>query len=229
MPRLNTTLLIVDDEPSTRTSLTHIFAAMGHNVRSAEDGFSALSEIWRQTPDVLLSDLNMPGMSGFELLSVVRRLFPMIQVIAMSGAFSGDGVQPGVAADAFYQKGANLRNLLHILETVLTGIPRVRPTSAPVPIWIPKSEPVFLGDAYVTISCPDCLRTFPQAHDEAISVIKETRCAHCFSVIHYGILQPTNPAGPQIFQRKPVISDAPSRYSVWHESIFMADAPRGSV
>ena len=57
-------------------------------MRSAEDGFSALEEIRRLTPDVLLSDLNMPHMSGFELLSVVRRRFPAIYAIAMSGAFS---------------------------------------------------------------------------------------------------------------------------------------------
>jgi len=43
-------------------------------------------------------------MSGFELLSVVRRRFPAIQLIAMSGAFSGDGIPPGVAADAFMKK-----------------------------------------------------------------------------------------------------------------------------
>ena len=92
-------------------------------MRSAEDGFSALAEIRREVPGVLLSDLNMPGMSGFELLSVVRRRFPSIQVIAMSGAFSGDGIQPGVAADAFYAKGANLRNLLQTLWTVMPEWP----------------------------------------------------------------------------------------------------------
>ena len=62
-----------------------------------------------EVPDVILSDLNMPGMSGFEFLSVVRRRFPTVKVIAMSSAFAVDDIPPGVAADAFYQKGKQSR------------------------------------------------------------------------------------------------------------------------
>jgi hypothetical protein len=43
----------------------------------------------------------MPGMSGFELLSVVRRRFPTIAVIAMSEAYSRATLSPGIAADGF--------------------------------------------------------------------------------------------------------------------------------
>jgi CheY-like chemotaxis protein len=56
--------------------LAHIFTELEHSVRSAEDGFSALVEIRQEIPDIVLSDLNMPGMSGVEFLSVVRRRFP---------------------------------------------------------------------------------------------------------------------------------------------------------
>jgi len=44
-------------------------------VRSAKDGFSAFCEFWQGIPDVLLSYFNMPGMSGFKLLSVIPRRF----------------------------------------------------------------------------------------------------------------------------------------------------------
>jgi len=99
-------------------SLSHIFAELGHVVRSAVDGRSALVEIRKELPDILLSDLNMPGMSGFELLSVVRCQFPTIKVIAMSGAFSGDAVPPGVAADAFYEKGTSLSPLFQVVKAM---------------------------------------------------------------------------------------------------------------
>src|SRR6202034_1260539 len=118
MPNAKVKLLIVDDEVSIRTSLSLIFTGSGHSVRSSADGFSALFEIRQELPDIILSDLNMPGMSGFELLSVVRRRFPAIQVIAMSGTFAGNGIPPGVAADFFYEKGSGLGLLLEIVETL---------------------------------------------------------------------------------------------------------------
>jgi len=97
-----TKLLIVDDDPSIRDLLSETLTEIGFSVRSAEDGPSALAEIRKDIPDILLSDLNMPGMPGFELLSVVHSHSPSIPLIAMSGAFSGDEVPSGVAADAFY-------------------------------------------------------------------------------------------------------------------------------
>jgi CheY-like chemotaxis protein len=111
-------LLIVDDEPSIRTSMSYLLAEIGYSVRSAEDGSSALEAIRQAIPDILLSDLNMAGMSGFELLSVVRHSYPGIHTIAMSGAFCGNEVPTGVAADAFYQKGSSLGALLQILRTL---------------------------------------------------------------------------------------------------------------
>jgi CheY-like chemotaxis protein len=95
-----------------------VLEELGYSVRSAEDGHSALREIRRQIPDILLSDLAMPGMSGFELLINVRRLFPVIQVIATSGSFSGNEIPDGVLADAFYPKGGSLSTLLQILESL---------------------------------------------------------------------------------------------------------------
>jgi DNA-binding NtrC family response regulator len=111
-------LLIVEDDIQLRLSLSTLFAEMGYRVRSSEDGFSALVEIEKEIPDIGLSDLNMPGMSGFELLSVLCNRFPGIRLIAMSGTHSGDRALPGVAADAFYEKGANLASLLQIVKAM---------------------------------------------------------------------------------------------------------------
>jgi CheY-like chemotaxis protein len=203
MPNAKVKLLIVDDDVSIRTSLSLIFTTFGHSVRSAEDGFSALAEMRNEVPDILLSDLNMPGMSGFELLSVVRRRFPTIQVIAMSGAFSGDGVPTGVAADAFYEKGSNPDSLLHIIK-VMTKTERssVQHPGTLAPIWIPKNGHDPSGVEYVMITCPDCLRTFPQVLGDAGRPVCRTSCTHCASLIHYAIVQATDPAPPQVFQRK---------------------------
>jgi CheY-like chemotaxis protein len=111
-------ILIVDDEPSIRMSMSLVLNEMGYQARSAEDGPSALSEIRQEIPEILLSDLNMPGMSGWELLIEVRRFFPAIKVVAMSGAFCGNEVPSGVLADAFYQKGSSVSALLQILRAL---------------------------------------------------------------------------------------------------------------
>jgi CheY-like chemotaxis protein len=198
-----TRILIVDDEPSIRTSMTLVLTEMGYKVRLAQDGFSALSEMRNHIPDVLLSDLNMPGMSGFELLSVVRRRFPAIQTIAMSGAFQGNEVPSGVAADAFYQKGSSLASLLKILGT-LSNAERTLPnelSTAGAPIWI---QPIGLensAESYVTIVCPECLRTFPQALGGSSRQIRDADCVYCRCFIRYAIVQPTERVALKFFPR----------------------------
>lgn len=99
-------LLIVHEDVSVRTSLSLIFSALGYRVRSGEGGFSCLSEISMEIPDILLSDLNMVRMPSLEFLMTVRHRFPSIRVIAMGGAWPGNRVPCGVAADASIQKGA---------------------------------------------------------------------------------------------------------------------------
>jgi len=207
MPEAKIKLLIVDDDALLRTTLSHIFTESGYKVRSAEDGFSALSAIRQELPDLLLCDLNMPGMSGFELLSVVRRRFPAIHVIAMSGAFSGDGLQLGVAADAFYEKATSLSSLLKTVEAMAHPERRpLRHLGASVPIWIPRNGHNPAGESYVIITCSECLRTFPQILSESPQLIHETGCVYCGNLIHYAIIQLTDPALPQAFQRKPGVA-----------------------
>ena len=118
MPCTKTSLLVVDDAPSIRESLRSVLTEIGYSIRAAEEGFSALIEIQKNTPDTILPDLNMPGISGFEFLSVVRRRFPSIPVIAMSGAFSGDEIPSGVVADGFFQKGRDFGDLLRLIESL---------------------------------------------------------------------------------------------------------------
>ena len=116
MPNAKANLLVVDDDSSIRMSLSCLLEAIGYRVRTAEDGLSALIKIGEEVPDILLSDLQMPGMSGFELLAAVRGRFDGLRTIAMSGAFSGVEVPLGVAADAFYQKGSGVELLLGMIE-----------------------------------------------------------------------------------------------------------------
>jgi CheY-like chemotaxis protein len=191
MPNTKAKVLVVDDEPLIRTTMSLVLAEMGYQVRSAEDGFRALREIHQEMPDILLSDLNMPGMSGFELLSVVGRRFPAMHKIAMSGAYLGAEVPSGVSADAFYRKGSGMESLLHILGA-LPQIDQLAPlpSSSAAPLWIHRNGHGSAPQTCVTISCPVCLRSFPQAIDDSDGLMRETDCIHCSSPIQYAIVEP---------------------------------------
>jgi CheY-like chemotaxis protein len=183
-------ILIVDDNATLRMTLSLIFREEGYQVRVAADGFSALAEMRQEALDVLLSDLNMPGMSGFELLSVVRRRFPSTRVIAMSGAFSGDEVPQGIAADAFYSKGSgNPASLLQLVHGLMESKrPPLRQST--VPIWISKTPIDLHGNAHVVIACPECLRAFPKVLGDNSFSTHEMHCLHCSSTIRFGFVQP---------------------------------------
>jgi CheY-like chemotaxis protein len=195
-------LLIVDDSPLIRTTLSHLLAEIGYSVRSAQDGFSALRELREKIPDILLSDLNMPRMCGYELLRVVHRRFPSIQVIAMSGAFSGDEVPSGVAADAFYQKGSSMGALLRIIESLPLAERRdPLPFRVAAPLLIQRNGSETLRDVTVKIDCPECLRTFPQPLYDSVNPERKTDCIYCGSSIQYSVVESLNQMPLQSFYR----------------------------
>lgn len=111
-------LLIVDDDVSIRTSLALVFSALGYRARTGEDGYAAISEIRKDIPDVLISDLNMVRMPGLEFLTAIRRSFPSIRVIATAGILSGNHMSPDIAADALYQKGAGPSRLIEYVNAM---------------------------------------------------------------------------------------------------------------
>jgi CheY-like chemotaxis protein len=84
MPSEMTDIMVVDDNQVLLSVIAEIFKECGYVVRTATNGFAALAQIRRRVPRVLLSDLNMPGMSGFELQSLVRRRFPRQQWLRRS-------------------------------------------------------------------------------------------------------------------------------------------------
>jgi CheY-like chemotaxis protein len=99
-----TRILVVEDDISVRLTISQLLSERGYEVTTAADGFDALLRLQQEVPHLILSDLNMPQMSGFELLSVVRRRFPEILVVASSGAYDSSEIPNGVIADAFYAK-----------------------------------------------------------------------------------------------------------------------------
>src|SRR5690349_9679075 len=185
-------ILVVDDEASIRTTVAMLLKSKGYEVSTARNGFDALLQLRDNTPAVIVSDLNMPQMSGFEFLSVVRRRFPELLVVAMSGAYaSGEAVPGGVIADAFYAKGARSKNpesLLAIVADLLENCAsnRLAHRNQAAPVWIPRNGKDSTGKPYVVLTCTQCLRSFPLHVAEAVNPeVVETPCIFCQSIVRY--------------------------------------------
>jgi hypothetical protein len=133
-------------------------------------------------PTLIVSDLNMPRMSGYELLSVVRRRFPQIMTIAMSGDYRGDTVPEGVIADSFFAKGEGLRKLLPMIAVLVrTSVERASAHQKEVaPAWILRNGNDSQGMPYVVVNCAECLRTFPvQVVEATTGTVLEASCHFC--------------------------------------------------
>lgn len=78
-------ILLVDDHEPMRKTLSDLLQHMGHEVLTAADGRQALALQSKQPADILLTDIFMPEMDGFELIQQFRRLHPAVKIIALSG------------------------------------------------------------------------------------------------------------------------------------------------
>ncbi len=78
-------ILIVDDEEVVRVTLQEILECAGHDVRTVEDGRFAVEACETYRPDVVLTDIIMPGQEGIETIYELKSRFPGLKIIAMSG------------------------------------------------------------------------------------------------------------------------------------------------
>src|SRR6185503_21023899 len=67
-------ILVVDDNHDTADALAWLLQSIGHEARTAYDGPSALLAVERHSPEVIIQDLGMPGMSGYEIARRMRKL-----------------------------------------------------------------------------------------------------------------------------------------------------------
>lgn len=182
-------ILLVDDEPTIRLIGAKLLESRGYEVLTAEDGFDALSALRESLPDIIISDLRMPSMNGFEFLSVVRHRFPHLPVIAISGEYSGVNVPESVLADAFFEKGQYRPDELFdkIVELLqeLPSRPRTGKHNKPA-VWVRNDKGI------VVVTCQHCLRTFPPA--EAKVGVNEADCDFCGCRVRFEI---TETAGAQ--------------------------------
>ncbi len=113
-------LLIVDDDPTILQLTASLFKREGIEVYCAANGEEALLLLKEKVFHMLITDLNMPGMLGFELAGIVRERFPAIYICMMSGDVSVETLKRARMAgiENVFEKPLNLSQLVETTRKV---------------------------------------------------------------------------------------------------------------
>ena len=121
-------ILLVDDDADLLDVLSEWLGMSGYLVQTASDGMKAIAHVKQQRYDLVVSDLNMPGMSGLQLLAMLKTLDPHIMVIMLTGEGT---MQDAIAAlregRAFDFLEKPLKDLQHLNQVIERAIARRNP------------------------------------------------------------------------------------------------------
>src|SRR3954471_1839608 len=141
-------ILLCDDEETLLRSLGRILRSAGHEVVTA-DGPSGFARLQQEHFDMVLTDIRMPGVSGFEILNAVRSFAPGTPVVAMSGSAEIPDAVKAMHAGArdFLIKPFEVRSLEESVATVLgPSEPKTGKHPAVDPLaWRDRHAPWFMG------------------------------------------------------------------------------------
>lgn len=115
-------VLLVDDEDLFRETTARQLAIRGFDVQTAENGEAALTLVQNDPPEVVVLDLEMPGMHGSETFVEIKKITPCVEVIILTGNTSVDSainlMQQGIFD--YLMKPINIDELLYKIEDAFT-------------------------------------------------------------------------------------------------------------
>jgi len=119
-------ILVVDDEPEIREILSVILAKSGHTVSCAGDGVEAGRVLAQAKFDLVITDLLMPERDGLEVIAEVRKKYPGVRIIAMSGGghVPGEqylGIARGFGAHVVLPKPFNICDVESAVVNAMAG------------------------------------------------------------------------------------------------------------
>lgn len=77
-------VLVIDDDPGVRQVVSYLLAEFGFECQTADDGANGLARFEAGTWDLVVTDLAMPKMNGWEVIEAIRRLAPMMPIVLMT-------------------------------------------------------------------------------------------------------------------------------------------------
>ncbi len=125
-------LLLIDDHPPFRKTLAHLLRTAGYSVEEAEDGARGLESFGSHATDLVITDRDMPGLSGWDVARLAKDMKPGLPVILVTG-----GIDAGVekrhdpsCVDAILWKPFSFMGLLDLVRQLVGN-----PPATPSPAW----------------------------------------------------------------------------------------------
>jgi len=120
----NATILVVDDEPQLRRAMKATLADLGYSVIEAKSGEEALQSIRQEAPDLVLLDLNMPGIGGLETCRAIRETSDVPIIILSVRNAEREKVQAlDAGADDYVTKPFGIQELLARIRAAIRRVP----------------------------------------------------------------------------------------------------------
>lgn len=161
-------VLVADDQLNNRLVLGRLLERAGHRVVLADDGEEALDHLARESFDVAIVDLHMPGLSGFDVIKQARVMqagATRTPIVVLSADVTVDAMQEATAAGAwtFLSKPVAVPRLLGVLGEIAAGVERpslVSDTTTPAlrPLIIEEMASMGLGAEFLREFVEQCLR-----------------------------------------------------------------------
>jgi CheY-like chemotaxis protein len=116
-------ILVIDDDANIRYTLRQMLTHAGHEVLEAPDGADGLRIFRQQRPDLVITDIFMPERDGLEVILALKREFPTMKIIAISGGGQYSDVEyltisKKLGADLMLRKPFSRRDVLAALQKV---------------------------------------------------------------------------------------------------------------
>ena len=183
------TIMVVDDDTAIRESIAVFLRANGYEACTATDGYDALWHLTNLLVDVVVSDLEMPGLSGAEFLSVIRQRYPKMLVVAMSERPDGQSGLGSSSADGVYQKGKqHPKNLLSTVAALLHDLElegRNREVKFPE-VNIPEHRSDASGMQYLQLTSPVSSRSFAKVVPNGTDRREGGEASSAFQEVEFG-------------------------------------------
>jgi DNA-binding NarL/FixJ family response regulator len=155
--RKKSTILVVEDDLATRSAIEDMLKHHGFNVQNAGDGFAALEQMRKQVPDLILADIVMPGMNGYQFYQRVRDRpeWLLIPFVFLTARDAPEDVRFGreLGADAYVIKPFETDDLLAVVLGKLERFEQLaKSTNSTGPLVASRSDMEALKRAFDTLT-----------------------------------------------------------------------------